>query len=247
MKIRIMNENLFVSDFPKKNLSVVQDKNAFCFGLDAVLLSDFAVAKNKSEVFDLGTGNGIIPLLMSRKYPGAHFTALEIQKCAFDLAVENANRNNLAEKINVINCDIKSVRSKFPPGCANVVTSNPPYAKINANKKNLLESKNIARHEVLCNLDDVISAAAYLLKSMGSFFMIHRPDRLAEIFSAFEKYKLEPKKLQLVHPFMDASPTMVLIEGRKNANPELKILPPLIVYESKGEYTETVKNIYGQA
>ncbi len=247
MEIRIMNENLFVSDFPKKNLSVVQDKNAFCFGLDAVLLSDFAVAKNKSAVFDLGTGNGIIPLLMARKYPDAHFTALEIQKCAFDLASENVNRNNLSEKIDVINCDIKSVRSIFPPECANVVTSNPPYAKVNANRKNPLESKNIARHEVLCNLDDVVSAASYLLKSLGSFFMIHRPDRLAEIFSAFEKYKLEPKKLQLIFPFIDSAPTMVLIEGRKNANPELKVLPPLIVYKSKGEYTETVKNIYDQS
>ena len=242
-----MNENLFVSDFPKKNLSVVQDKNAFCFGLDAVLLSDFAVAKNKSEVFDLGTGNGIIPLIMARKYPDAHFTAIEIQKCAFDLASENVNRNNLSEKIDVINCDIKSVRSIFPPECANVVTSNPPYAKVNANRKNPLESKNIARHEVLYNLDDVVSAAAYLLKSAGSFFMIHRPERLAEIFSAFEKYKLEPKKLQLIFPFVDSAPTMVLIEGRKNANPELKVLPPLIVYKSKGEYTETVKNIYGKA
>ena len=235
---------LSAATFPKINLTIMQDKSAFCFGIDAVLLSDFARVKNRAQVFDLGSGNGIIPLLMSRTSQASHFTALEIQKEASALASLNVEKNQLEEKIQVVCGDIKDVRSLFPPEAADVVTSNPPYAKANAVRKNPNVSKNIARHEILCNLEDVVSAASYLLKSNGSFFMIHRPERLSEIFVMFAKYRLEPKTLQLVQPYSDSAATMILIEGRKNARPEIKILPVLVIYKSQGEYSESVKKIY---
>lgn len=239
-----LNKMLSSAEFPKINLSVLQNPSSFCFGIDAVLLADFARVKKGDEVFDLGCGNGIIPLLMSRTTQASRFTALEIQAESAEIASKNVEINNLKEKIDVVQGDIKDVRNLFPPECANVVTSNPPYAKANSVRKNPDEAKNIARHEILCNLEDVVSAASYLLKSNGSFFMIHRPERLSEIFVSFSKYHLEPKTLQLVHPFADSAPTMIMIEGRKNARPEIKILPPLVIYQAKGEYSESVNRIY---
>lgn len=240
-----MNQNeLSSATFPKTNLTILQDKSAFCFGIDAVLLADFASVKKGGKVFDLGTGTGIIPLLMAKTSQASHFTVLEIQKESAEITSLNVKKNHLEEKISVVNGDIKSVRELFEGECADVVTSNPPYAKANAVRKNPSEAKNIARHEILCNLEDVVSAASYLLKSNGTFFMIHRPERLSEIFVILSKYKLEAKTLQLVQSFSDSAPTMVLIEGRKNARPEIKILPTLVIYKSQGEYSESVKRIY---
>ena len=240
-----MNQtSLTFATFPKTNLSVYQDKSAFCFGIDAILLSDFASVKKNGKVFDLGTGTGIIPLLMAKTTNASHFTALEIQKESAEIARLNVEKNHLEEKISVVHGDIKSVRELFAPETADVVTSNPPYAKANAVRKNPNEAKNIARHEILCDLEDVVSAASYLLKSNGSFFMIHRPERLSEIFLMLSKYKLEAKTLRLVQPFLDSAPTMILIEGRKNARAEIKILPALVIYKSQGEYSESVKKIY---
>lgn len=235
---------LSCEEFPKISLRVLQNKSQFCFGIDAVLLSDFARVKKGSAVFDLGCGNGIIPLLMSRTTQASHFTALEIQKDVYELACQNVKINNMEEKINLVCGDVKNVRSLFRSECANAVTSNPPYARADALRKNPNEAKNIARHEVLCNLDDVVGAASYLLKSGGSFFMIHRPERLSEIFVTFSKHRLEPKVLQLVQPFREESPSMIMIEGRKNARAELKVLPPLVIYQGAGEYSEQVKSIY---
>ena len=235
---------LSVATFPKTKLTVLQDKSSFCFGIDAVLLADFASVKNGGKVFDLGTGNGIIPLLMAKTSQASHFTALEIQEKSAELASKNVEINNLEEKISVVHGDIKDARNLFPPECADVVTSNPPYAKANSVRKNPNEAKNIARHEILCNLEDVISAASYLLKSNGSFFMIHRPERLSEIFVLLSKYRLEAKNLRLIQSFADSAPTMILIEGRKNARPKTKILPTLSIYKSQGEYSDDVKEIY---
>ena len=243
--ISLMNPSeLSAATFPKTNLTVLQDKSSFCFGIDAVLIADFARVKNGGKVFDLGTGTGIIPLLMAKTSKASHLTALEIQKESAEIASLNVEKNHLKEKISVVHGDIKSVRELFEPERADVVTSNPPYAKANAVRKNPNEAKNIARHEILCNLEDVVSAASYLLKSNGSFFMIHRPERLSEIFVTFKKYRLEAKTLQLVQPFSYSAPTMVLIEGRKNARAEIKILPTLVIYKAQGEYSESVKRIY---
>ena len=240
----LSSPELSAATFPKTKLTVLQDKSSFCFGIDAVLLADFARVKNGGRVFDLGCGNGIIPLLMAKTSPASHFTALEIQEKSAEIASKNVEINNLEEKIQVVRGDIKEVRNLFPPECADVVTSNPPYARANAVRKNPNEAKNIARHEILCNLEDVVSAASYLLKSNGSFFMIHRPERLSEIFVQLAKYRLEAKTLRLIQPFADSAPTMILIEGRKNARPETKILPTLAIYKSQGEYSDAVKEIY---
>ena len=240
-----MNPNeLSAATFPKTNLTILQDKSSFCFGIDAVLLADFTRVKSNDKVIDLGTGTGIIPLLMAKTSRASHFMALEIQKESAQIAIMNVEKNHLKEKISFINGDIKSVRELFVPECADIVTSNPPYAKANSARKNQNEAKNIARHEILCSLEDVVSAASYLLKSNGSFFMIHRPDRLSEIFNMLSKYRLEPKTLRLVQPFSDSAPTMVLIESRKNARQEIKILPTLVIYKAQEEYSDSVNKIY---
>lgn len=235
---------LSCEEFSKTGLKVLQDKSAFCFGLDAVLLADFAHARKGDKIFDLGSGTGIIPLLMAKTNSALHFTALEIQEKSAEIAAKNVEINGLEDKIDVVCGDIKSVRSLFAPECADLVTANPPYAKANSARVNPDEAKSIARHEILCNLEDVVSGASYLLKSGGSFFMIHRPERLSEILVMLTKYRLEPKVLQLVQPFSDSAPTMLLIEGRKNARAEIKILPPLVIYKAKGEYSESVNRIY---
>ena len=237
-------ENLVEATFKNSKIRVLQDKSEFCFGIDAVLIAHFASSKKGKTVFDLGTGTGIIPLLMTKLDEDSRFTALEVQERSAEIARLNVENNNLQERIAVLQADIKDVKKTFAAECADIVVSNPPYAKMNPVKKNPNEAKNIARHEILCNLDDVVSAASWLLKTGGSFFMIHRPERLSEIFAAFSKAHLEAKKLQLVLPFADSSPTMIMIEAKKNARPDLKILAPLVMYKQKGEYTDSIKEIY---
>ena len=229
--------------FPKINLSVFQYKSSFLFGIDALLLSDFVKIRQNARVVDLGTGTGIIPLLLAKSCRTGGITALEIQDEFFELASKNVKINQLEERINVVHGDIKNVPSLFKPETAECVTSNPPYAKAESSRKSQNLSKDIARRELLCNLEDVVRAASWLLKSGGSFFMIHRPERLPEIFSFFTKYRLTPKVLQFVHPFSDSEPTMILIEGKKNAGSALKILPPLFVYQAPGLYSEKVMKI----
>ncbi|MCR4821972.1 MAG: tRNA1(Val) (adenine(37)-N6)-methyltransferase [Treponema sp.] len=233
-----------IESFPKINLTVLQDKSAFCFGIDAILLSDFARVKKGSKGYDLGTGTGIIPLLMARTSSAAHFTALEIQKEFVEIAGQNVENNCLSDRISIFQGDIKSISSLFKAESADFVTSNPPYAKADSVRENPNEAKNIARHEVLCNLEDVVKGAAWLLKSNGSFYMIHRPQRLSEIIQLFSKYRLEVKNLQLVQPFQESQPSMILVEGRKNARPGLEILPSLTVYREKGLYSQRVQEIY---
>ncbi len=233
---------------------IVQDDKAFCFGIDAVLLSAFTKLKKGNSVFDLGTGNGIMPLLLNVKARelksshGAgdcHFTGLEVQPCAVKIARESVSLNNLEEQIEIVQGNICSVREIFPSQTADVVVSNPPYMVPSAAKANSTDEKTIARHEVLCTLDDVVGAAKWLLKSNGSFFMIHRPYRLSEIFSSLEKYRLTPRRMQLVYPKINQPPEMVLLEAKPNYKPDLKIEPPLIMYGSDDEYTSDFKAYCG--
>lgn len=243
-----MPENTERTDtLPHSGYKIIQNPQKFCYGIDAVLLADYAKASLKagSEVFDLGTGTGIIPLLLHAEYPEAHFTALEIQPESADMAKRSMELNSLETSINVLEKDIKSVPDEFPKACANLVTSNPPYMPNLHGKQNPDDCKAIARHEVLCTLEDVIKAASHLLKPTGSFVMIHRPLRLSEIFILLSKYGLEPKTMRLVQPHQNEAPNMVLIKAVKGANPELKIDAPLIVREQNGEYTAQVKEIYG--
>ena len=234
-----------VVDTLKNGYKIIQDSEKFKFGIDAILLSHFAFnqIRNNEKVIDLGTGNGIIPLMISKSRANS-IVGLEIQEENVELAKRSVELNQLEEKIQIIHGDIKAVDKKFTKHSFDVVVSNPPYMINEHGKQNPTEAKSIARHEVLCNLEDIISAVDYLLKPFGKFFMIHRPFRLPEIFSLLTKYKIEPKRMELVSPFLQKEPNLVLIEARKNANPRLQIEENLIVYEKPGIYTEKINQIY---
>ena len=234
-------------DTLKNGYKIIQDTERFQFGIDAVLLADFAgkEVKGKDSVIDLGTGTGIIPLLMNKMCENAHFVGLEVQKESADMATRSVALNELEDKIKIVNGDLKEAGTLFARHSFNIVTCNPPYMIDEHGRSNKLDAKTIARHEVLCTLEDVVAAANYLLATHGKFFMIHRPFRLPEIFSSLEKHKMEMKRMRLIYPFADREPNMVLIEARKNAKRRLTIEPPLVVRNDDGEYTEEVQDIYG--
>ena len=236
------------TDTLKNGYKVLQDSERFQFGIDAVLLADYASKslKEKESVIDLGTGTGIIPLLMVNKCKTAAFTGLEVQKESADMAARSVAMNELEGQIQIVHGDLKEAGSLFPRHSFNVVTCNPPYMIDAHGRNNEQDALTIARHEVLCTLEDVVTAADYLLASHGSFFMIHRPFRLPEIFSSLEKHKMEMKRMRLIYPFADKEPNMVLIEARKNAKRRLTIEPPLIVRNDDGEYTIEVQDIYNK-
>lgn len=236
------------TDTLKNGYKILQDSERFQFGIDAVLLADYASKslKEKESVIDLGTGTGIIPLLMVNKCKTAAFTGLEVQKESADMAARSVTMNELEGQIQIVHGDLKEAGSLFPRHSFNVVTCNPPYMIDAHGRNNEQDALTIARHEVLCTLEDVVTAADYLLASHGSFFMIHRPFRLPEIFSSLEKHKMEMKRMRLIYPFADKEPNMVLIEARKNAKRRLTIEPPLIVRNDDGEYTVEVQDIYNK-
>lgn len=223
---------------------IIQDKERFMFGIDAVLISDFArkTIKRKECGIDLGTGTGIIPLLLTNHVQ--KMTGLEIQEDSAEMAKQSVALNNLENKITVIQGDVKNANQIFAKHSFDFVISNPPYMIVDHGEQSPKDAKAIARHEVLCTLEDIISAADYLLKPHGCFYLVHRPFRLSEIFSSLYHHKMEPKRMQMVSPFKATEPNIVLLEARKNANPRLKIEPELIVYEKPGEYTKNVQKIY---
>lgn len=224
---------------------LIQSPEDFCYGIDAVLLSWFARVKPGEKALDLGTGNGIIPILLKAKTAGEHFTGLEIQEKSAELARRSVAYNHLEEQINIVTGDIKEAVSIFEPASFHVVTTNPPYMTGQHGLTNVQQTKAIARHEICCTLEDIISQSAKLLKSKGRFYMVHRPFRLAEIMSLMVKYRLEPKRMQLVYPFVDKEPNMVLIEGLLGGNSRITVEKPLIVYEKPGVYTQQIREIYG--
>ena len=233
-------------DTLKNGYKIIQDSERFQFGIDAVLLADFACKGLKAgeSVIDLGTGTGIIPLLMAKGCEAAAFTGLEVQKDSADMAARSVALNALEGRIRIINGDLKESEKLFPRHSFNVVTCNPPYMIDAHGKGNELDALTIARHEVLCTLEDVVAAADSLLATHGRFFMIHRPFRLPEIFSSLEKHKMEMKRMRLVYPFAGKESNLVLIEARKNAKRRLTIEPPLVVRNDDGEYTAEIKEIY---
>lgn len=239
-----VHEEERLDDLERNHLQIIQNPSKFCFGIDAVLLSNYIRVKPGENLMDLCTGNGIIPLLMSAKSEGKHFSGLEIQEECADLAKRSVEGNELQDKIDIVCGDIKNVTALFPAASFDVVSVNPPYMIGGHGLKNPESAKAIARHEVLCNLSDVIGAAAYLLHPNGRFYMVHRPFRLSEIMSELAKYRLEPKRMQFVYPFVDKEPNMVLIEAVKGAKPRITIEKPLIVYEAPGKYTTEVEDIY---
>lgn len=233
-----------VDTLKKSGFKIIQDRKRFCFGIDAVILADYAEIRNNDVVYDLGTGTGIIPMLLAGRSSTVKITALEVQQESADMAERSVAMNGLESVINVVQGDIKNTSELFPKAQADVVTCNPPYMIFQHGKQNPSDCKAIARHEVLCTLEDVVKSASYLLKPKGRFYMIHRPFRLAEIFRVMAAYNLEPKRMRLVQPFVDKEPNMVLLEARKGANSRITVEKPLVVYKTPGDYTDEIKSIY---
>lgn len=224
---------------------IIQNTKKFCFGMDAVLLSGFARVKEGERALDLGTGTGIIPILLEAKTEGDHFTGLEIQEESADMASRSVALNHLEERIDIVTGDIKDASVLFGASSFDVITTNPPYMIGNHGLSSSNQAKAIARHEILCTLEDVLSQSAKLLRPKGRFYMVHRPFRLAEIMSKMVAYGIEPKRMQFVYPFIDREPNMVLIEGLLGGNSRLKVEKPLIVYKEKDVYTDEIYDIYG--
>ncbi len=245
MMIDVLKENERYDELNRNGYEIIQNPDKFCFGMDAVLLSGFVKVKRDEAVLDLGTGTGIIPILLEAKTQGKHFTGLEIQEESVDMARRSVIHNHLERKIDIIHGDIKEAGKIFDAASFDVITSNPPYMIDSHGLKNPNEPKAVARHEVLCTLEDVVCAAAKLLKPGGRFYLVHRPFRLVEIMVLMSRYKLEPKRMQMVHPYVDKEPNMVLLEGRKDGKSRLTVEKPLIVYQDQGVYMPEIYEIYG--
>jgi tRNA1Val (adenine37-N6)-methyltransferase len=234
-----------LDDLHCNGYQLIQDPNAFCFGMDAVLLSDYANIKTGERAIDLGTGTGVIPILLKAKTKGSDFSGLELQEAMADMARRSVARNGLTDQIKIYQGDIKRACELFGPSSFHVVTVNPPYMKKGHGLANDADSITIARHEIHCTLEDVVKESARLLMPGGRFYMVHRPFRLAEILVVMNTYGLEPKTMRLVHPYADKEPNLVLIEGLKGGNSRMRIQAPLIVYKEAGVYTEEIIRIYG--
>ncbi|MCI8408442.1 MAG: tRNA1(Val) (adenine(37)-N6)-methyltransferase [Lachnospiraceae bacterium] len=244
MKVLLYEEER-LDDLQRNGYKIIQNPKKFCFGMDAVLLSGFAAVKEGETALDLGTGTGIIPILLETKTSGRQFFALEIQEESADMARRSIQLNDLQDKINVVTGDIKEASKIFGTSVFDVVTTNPPYMNNQHGLKNPNLPKAIARHEILCSLDDVIREGAKVLKPGGRFYMVHRPFRLAEIIRVLSEYKLEPKRMKLVYPFVDKEPNMVLLEAVKGGRPMIKVEKPLIIYKEPGVYMDEIYEIYG--
>lgn len=234
-----------IDDLQIKGYKLIQNPELFCFGVDAVLLSGFARAQKTDKVIDLCTGNGIIPVLMAAKTEAESIVGLEIQEESANLAKRSVELNGLEGRINIVQGDIKEADSLFGASSFDVVTCNPPYMNDNHGIKNDFTPKAIARHEIMCTLEDVISKSARLLKPGGNLFMVHRPHRLVEIISLLKQYRIEPKRLRFVHPYVTKEPTMVLIEANRGGRANLRVDSPLIIYEDVNKYTKEIYEIYG--
>ena len=244
MKIELLEKER-LDDLGRKNYKIIQNPDGFCFGMDAVLLSGYAKVKKGQRVLDLGTGTGIIPILLEAKTEASHLTGLEIQEKSADMARRSVRYNDLEDKISIVTGDIKEAGSLFGAASFDVVTSNPPYMIGGHGLQNPSMPKTIARHEVLCDLEDVVRAASTVLVPGGYFYMVHRPFRLAEIITVMTKYQLEPKRMRFVYPYVDKEPNMVLIEAVRGGKSMMKVEAPIIVYKEPGVYTQEIYDVYG--
>lgn len=234
-----------LDELQRNGYRIIQDPKRFCFGMDAVLLAGFARVKPGERVLDLGTGTGIIPILLKGRTKGEQFTGLEIQPESADMARRSAALNGLEESVRIVTGDIRKADRLFGGGSYHVVTSNPPYMIDHHGLKNPKLPKAIARHEILCTLQDVVYQASRVLIPNGRFYLVHRPFRLAEIITCLCAHGLEPKRMRFVHPYADREPGMVLIEALKGGRPGVTVEKPLILYEEPGKYTEEIREIYG--
>ena len=242
---RLLKDKERIDDLERNGYGIIQRKDGFCFGMDAVLLSGFVQVKLGEKVLDLGTGTGIIPILLEAKTAGRHFTGLEIQEEIVDMAKRSVRLNQLEEKICIVQGDIKEDGALFSSASFDVVTSNPPYIQSAGGLKNPGEVKAISRHEILCTLEDVVREAGKLVRPGGRFYLVHRPQRLIEIISVMKRYALEPKRLKFVHPFLNREANMVLIEAVRGGGSMVKVEKPVIVFKEPGVYTDEIRQVYG--
>lgn len=242
-----LKENERIDDLEFKNLKIIQNEKEFCFGMDAVLLSDFAKdIKQNSKILDLGTGTGILPILLSGKIENTKIIGIEIQEKMAEMATRSVKLNNLENRIQIINEDIKNLNNIFEKETFDVVVTNPPYKANNTGLKNEYEGKVIARHEIKCNLEDIIFASKNMLKDKGTLYMVHRPERIVDICEILRKYKIEPKIIRFVYPKAGKEANLILVKAVKNAKKFLKIEKPLIIYKENGEYTDEILRIYNK-
>jgi len=240
----LLKEGERIDDLQVKGLRIIQNPSGFCFGMDAVLVSNFARVKKGAKVVDLGTGTGIIPILVAGKSDAHSITGIEIQESVVNMAQRSVKLNGLEERIHIIHDTLCNVENHVKVNTVDVVISNPPYFAKGGAIVNPGSSKAVSRHEIHCTLEDVIQSSARLLKPGGVMYMVHRPHRLVDIMCTCRKFKLEPKLIQFVHPYSDAKPNMLLIKCVKGSGSELKYLQPLFVYHKDGSYTKELLAMY---
>ena len=242
---KLIRENERLDDL-QNGYMLIQDPSQFCFGIDAVLLSWFAKVKPGEQVLDMGTGTGIVPILLKARYPLGKYTGLEIQEESEDMARRSVAYNHLEEDISITLGDIKEASGIYGGSAFDVVVSNPPYMIGSHGLTGDNRAKTIARHKTLCTLEDLLEQSAKILRPRGRFYMVHRPFRLAEILSSMIRHKIEPKRMRMVHPYVDKEPNLVLIEGIRGGRSRMTVEKPLIVYKEPGVYTREILDIYGQ-
>ena len=243
----ILKEGERIDDLEYKGLKIIQNESGFCFGIDSVLISDFAKRiKKGSKVLDLGTGTGIISVLLSKKQDNLKIYGIEIQEDVAEMAGRTVKLNSLEDCITIINDNLKNLENHFPLNSIDAIVTNPPYKKNNTGLKSEEYRNLISRHEIECTLEDIIVISKRLLKDKGEFYMVNRAERLVDIISLMRKNKIEPKEIRFVHSKPNESPTLILIKGVKNAGEFLKIDKPLIIYNENGEYTDEIYEIYNK-
>ncbi|HZG16778.1 MAG TPA: tRNA1(Val) (adenine(37)-N6)-methyltransferase [Candidatus Bathyarchaeia archaeon] len=233
-----------IDDLLTHEMKIIQSKEVFCFSLDAVLLARFASVPKRGRILDLCTGNGAIPLIMSTRTQEATFDAVEIQPRLYDMASRNVRLNSLEARMTVHHGDVKDAVEVYGHQKFDLITCNPPYMPPASGEQNINEHYALARHEILLNLEDVIRVSSKLAKNGGKIALVHRATRLIDIVTLMRQYGIEPKRMRFVHPKRDAEPNIVLVEGIRGGKPELRIQPPLIVYEAEEVYCDELQEVY---
>ncbi len=248
MDYSLLRENERIDDLQRDGLRLIQNPNWFCFGVDAVLLADYAAhsIKKGSRVLDLCCGNGIVPLLLSSKSKAESILGLEIQAPVAEMALRSVKLNNLEDKIQIQTGDLKEAETFFGRSSFQYITCNPPYKENGGGLQNKTDVTTLARHEILCSLEDIVRVSSIILEPLGKLCMIHRPERLADILCLMRNYQIEPKRLRFVHPYPGKTATMILVEGARQGNPKLFLDPPLYIYEEPGIYSQEINTIYGR-